>query len=265
MIYIEEHGDALLFNRLNSREIGNPYIVVNNYFHQASLATHRRDVHNMLVASVQDRPCNDISPRDLIYIFDELEKLTEAAYLLQCDDGKLEVNPSIIPEGEIRKNVIDLNLYCGWQSSVAPWSYFPRTLSRDEFLNPYKALRKFFKHQNLAGWRGIMKQISECALSDMSLYETEPEFNILKVSTLLQKAIEACHLVDVREIIEIDGRRLPKFKPAMTTGADAAEHPDQEITPNSFTHDKNGIHTQNTRGACTRCQNFRKNDPAERG
>lgn len=44
----------------------------------------------------------------------------------------------------------------GWQSKYSAWDYFPRSLSKKQFINPYLVFKKFFKYQDLPIWRDLL-------------------------------------------------------------------------------------------------------------
>jgi len=207
MMYIEEYDTPLLLTRLSSEDITNPYRVISHYFSWSALPAQRTSIRQIIAASIKERHWNKGHPRILIHAGERIEKLIEAAYLIQREDDKIANNPSIINSSEVRKDVVNPELYCGWAVMFFPWDYFPRHLTKAEYINPYKALRKFFKYRSLPEWKGLMKELMDCALSPQSVYELGAYFNVIKVSTMLQKLVEAAHLIEVRELMKIEDRK----------------------------------------------------------
>jgi len=216
MMYIEDYGTPLLLTRLSSDDITNPYRVISFYFSWSALPAQRTNIRQIIAASIKERHWSKGHPRILIHAGERLEKLIEAAYLIQREDDKVEDNPSIINPDEIRKDVVNPELYCGWAAMFFPWDYFPRHLTKEEYINPYKALRKFFKYRSLPEWKGLIKELMGCALSPQSVYELGAYFNVVKVSTMLQKLVEAAHLIEVRELMVAAGRKRSTYTATIT-------------------------------------------------
>lgn len=51
-------------------------------------------------------------------------------------------------------------------------------------------------------WKKVLKELTEFALSNTSIDEISPSYNILSVRLRLLQMIEACHLLHVRSNIE---------------------------------------------------------------
>lgn len=215
-MYIEDYGTPLLLTRLSSDDITNPYRVISFYFSWSALPAQRANIRQIIAASIKERHWSNGHPRILIHAGERLEKLIEAAYLIQREDDKVADNPSIINPDEVRKDVVKPELYCGWAAMFFPWDYFPRHLTKEEYINPYKALRKFFKYRSLPEWKGLIKELMDCALSPQSVYELGAYFNVVKVSTMLQKLIEAAHLIEVRELMAANGKKRSTYTATIT-------------------------------------------------
>ena len=218
MIYIEDYGTPLLLTRLHSDDITNPHRVISFYFSWSALPAQRANIRQIIAASIKERHWSKGHPRMLIHAGERLEKLIEAAYLIQREDDAVADNPSIINPDEIRKDVVNPELYCGWAAMFFPWDYFPRHLTKEEYINPYKALRKFFKYRSLPEWRGLIKELMDCALSPRSVYELGSYFNVIKISTMLQKIIEAAHLIEVRELMVAAGKKRSTYAATIADG-----------------------------------------------
>jgi len=91
-------------------------------------------------------------------------------------------------------------LTTGRHRDSTPWDFFPRHLSHQEFLIPYKALKKVVHYKSREEWKDILKTILQHALSPNSIYEFDDGIDLLKIWLLLHKLIEASHLVCVRAL-----------------------------------------------------------------
>jgi hypothetical protein len=86
------------------------------------------------------------------------ERLIEAANLV----NKMNTPQSLGVLQEASEGEIDLTndaFYCKGQSSYSAWDYFPRSLSKKQFINPYQVFRKFFKYQDLPLWRDQLNDL----------------------------------------------------------------------------------------------------------
>jgi hypothetical protein len=79
-----------------------------------------------------------------------------------------------------------------------PWDFFPRHLSKKEFLDPYKALEKFASFRNIDQWKQVIRDLAIHALSEIPLNEFDDSNSILRTYIHLNKLIEATHLIEIR-------------------------------------------------------------------
>jgi len=230
MIYIEDYGTPVLLTRLTNEDIVNPYKVISNYFSWSALPAQRTHIRQIMTAAIKDGHWSKGHPRTLIHVGERLEKLIEALYLIQREDGKVASNSSIVNPDEVKKDVVNAELYCGWSAMFFPWDYFPRHLTKEEYINPYKALRKFFKYRSLPEWKGLIKELMDCALSVQSAYELSSYLNVLKISSMLQKIVEAAHLIEVRELMPLAGKKRAIYTSTIDPDAEEID-PEQNLNP----------------------------------
>lgn len=151
-------------------------------------------------------------PADALYFISRLEDLVTAVFdLLLQYDYKDEV---IIKEDSIPLvwTLTVCETYCGWHTGKTQWDFFPRHLSKKEFLNPYLALEKFTKQHSLYEWKYLLNDILNHALSTESISQFYDGESILNTWLLLHKLLEATHLIEVRQSTPQPKPR-PKWKP----------------------------------------------------
>lgn len=201
MIYIEEHGESLAIMQLTIEEINNPYSAISDYFSSATLAMHRESVETLLLCATTTQQWNlDQQPRMFVRVAADTEKLLETAYLLQRNkDTVFRTNGSLITLADLHGGSISPSLYFPPGANGYSWVYLPRYLKTDEFFNPYLAFHALFETETLASWRKRLSEFIEFALIKNSVFELGAEHDILKISSLLYRVIEAAHLIDVRE------------------------------------------------------------------
>lgn len=148
-------------------------------------------------------------PADVLYFTGMLEGLMEAAFsIIERYDFRPEVE---ITSGDLNDPwfLNKYEIYCGWHTDLTPWDFFPRYLSKKEFLDPYRALRKFTRYRSLTSWKQALKELLEYALSPHSINDFDDGTSMLGTWIYLHKLIEASHLIEVRYDDEV---KRPRFK-----------------------------------------------------
>lgn len=155
-------------------------------------------------------------PANALYFTSLLEDLVTAVFeLLQQYDYKDEI---IIKEDKIPATLTltAFETYCGWHTGKTAWDFFPRHLSKKEFLNPYLALEKFTKQHSLSEWKYLLNDILNHALSIESISQFYDGQSILNTWLYLHKLLEATHLIEVRQSTPQSKPRR-KWKPPVET------------------------------------------------
>ena len=78
------------------------------------------------------------------------------------------------------------------------WETFPRSLTAKQYAKPYYAISECCSYMPEVEWKQLLHDITECALSNTTLYEMQPECNILRVRRYLLRLLEACYLVHIQ-------------------------------------------------------------------
>lgn len=136
------------------------------------------------------------SPNDLLNFFESMKGLLESVF-------RIVDNRKILEEVVLRKknktpSLNDCSLYCANYDGLTAWDYFPRSLSKKEFRDPYKVLSRFTEERAIKEWEDIMDYLLNGALGKSSLTEAGVHLEVFTISEQLNKIIEACHLIYVR-------------------------------------------------------------------
>lgn len=199
-----KHDDYLSTSLWYREEIKDPYQVIAEFFSGDSIAGYRKTIKDVLISISKDELYRKDRPGDLLYEFKMIESVMNAAYLINEDKKKSPI--------EVRSHdLLNKSLYCGRQTYLTEWDYFPRSLSMKEYVNPYLAFKRFFRYQKLEEWKKDMQEILEYALTDMSFFEAGLTFDVLSIYVHLTKLLEAAHLVDVREVTHVGGYIKNRF------------------------------------------------------
>ncbi|HLA57321.1 MAG TPA: hypothetical protein VK622_01100 [Puia sp.] len=180
-----------------NKKNGEPYRVIEDFFSYAALDRHRKYIFSMLKAAYCEDYWRKSDPGSLLFFQEQMEKLMKATYLLTAKKNKTVKKKEAKLKNEVLGMVIDPATYVGRLNGDAMWECFPRVLSRKEFINPYLAIEKFFTYKNLNEWLAHFKELIYYALSPYG-NESALDIDYLKANNLLQKLIEASHLIHVR-------------------------------------------------------------------
>jgi len=185
--------------------ISDPYQVIAEFFFADDVANSRKYIKRMLTAACSNTIFSKSSPGDLLHFSERLTGLMEAANVIKKKDKK---SPFLIEEHEM----FNPNLYCGWHSYCTKWDFFPRSLSRKEYINPYCVFPRFFGYHEMSEWKEELHHLVEYALLKDSVYDVSLAIDSLSTYAHLTKLIEAAHLIDVREINHIEGKIKSRAK-----------------------------------------------------
>jgi hypothetical protein len=84
------------------------------------------------------------------------------------------------------------------------WNCFPRSLTIQQYYNPYKAIKKLAKYMAVQEWKIFIKDCTEYALLKGTIADVQPAYDILLIRLRLLQLIEACHLLYIRIDVKIE-------------------------------------------------------------
>lgn len=183
--------------RLYQAEIQNPRTVFHSFFDACSLPHAIEFIDSWLNVLNKNHYWKKGYPARLLFFYETLERLIEAAYLVNKMDNQnsAAVLTKVNEEQEI--DFMNQKDYCGHQTTNTAWDYFPRSLTKDQFINPYIVFKKFFKYQKLPVWRDqLYDQLYTAFISKNKL--SMEEYDLLATQKHLKRLVEAAHLVEVR-------------------------------------------------------------------
>lgn len=176
------------------------YQSIHDFFDSFTLPFARSYLLSALKAAESTHIWNKRAPTDLLYFFESLEALLPAVFSIAKSGDK--VKKVSLPKSTDTPNLTKCHLYCGTYDQHESWDYFPRSLSAKEYCDPYKALQKFTAWASKKEWKEILQYILSYALGANSLSELGVNLELVRISELLQKMLDACHLIDVRISIQ---------------------------------------------------------------
>ena len=189
-----------------------PYNSISAFFDCYGLSNARSILCKMIKTADSEISWKSTSPSHLLYFTEKMKELIKAAFsIVNSYDYKNEV---ILQkqENEHTWSLKEYQHYCSSHVRYTPWHFFPRYLSKKEFLDPYKALEKFTQYQSLAKWKHTLKELLHHALSSVSIHEFNEATGILHIYIHLHKLIEATHLIAIRSDAEQPKSNILKWK-----------------------------------------------------
>lgn len=181
---------------LHTNEIQDPYSVIGNYYETYATPRARKYLTTWFEALQENGRWNFDLSANLLYFYERTVQLMEAASLIAQLDNKSKASV-LTKEG---LDLMDPKLFFGYYPTYCAWDYFPRSLSKREFINPYRVYKKFFDYKPLAEWRFILRELLHTALSSNAKMDDIGSFNIIKIRKHLHKLLEAGSLIDIREL-----------------------------------------------------------------
>lgn len=192
-----EHTAADYFpRRLYRSEIQNPHAVFHSFFDAYSLPQAIEKIDSWLKAATKNDYWKESYPARLLYFYEMLEKLAEAAYLVNTMDNR-HAAAVLMKTPEQNIDFMQTAYYFRAQTKGLAWDYFPRSLSKKQFINPYLVFRKFFKYRKLPVWRDVLYDL--LYNSFVAQTELEPsEYDLVIIQKHLKRLVEATYLIDIR-------------------------------------------------------------------
>lgn len=192
-----------------SKKTAAAYNAISQFFDAWSLPLAAHYLFKMLKASMAVKPTN-INPSSVLYFFKTLDSLITAALHIH-DSGEQREQAIIRLNEDALPDLSNYSHYFGWYLPAHPWQFIPRALDVKEYANPYLVFKKLSRYAAEEKWKYILSELQDFTFYKSSFAECGEEFNILTIHRLLQKLIEAAHLVEVRAIYEANGRKRPKW------------------------------------------------------
>lgn len=185
------------------------YNSISEFFDAWSLTLANHYLFKILKASMAVKPTN-LNPSTVLFFFKTLDGLITAALRIhdsgeQREQAIIQLNEDALPD------LSNCSQYFGWYLPAHPWQFMPRALQVKEYANPYLVFKKLSRYANEEKWKYILAELQDFTFYKSSFVECGEEFNILTIHRLLQKLIEAAHLIEVRAITEANGRKRPKW------------------------------------------------------
>jgi len=195
--------------RLHMEEIGNPYLVVHQFFAWENLPEWRIHLDKWLRAAL--KPSFQLNRYELVELFvryEFIEMLVEAASLIKGLMNSFHLPSSNLyrrMDADEEKLIPDeLNAATGYfNNGYRPnifdeQAYYPIHLDDDEQARPHRVIKRFFEYQSLPQYRDALYWWYIVAIDRTSAEDSRGDEYIIKIHAMFQKLIEAVHLIHLR-------------------------------------------------------------------
>lgn len=207
---IHQKPQQLYPQNLSTAEMANPHLVIHSFFREYDLPGARKYISGWMNAVYSKTRWIKKNPANLLHFTERLFRLIEAGWLIdQMDNSKRSAN-LLLQYNTEKIELMNPRLYCKSIHKENPWDYFPRSLSQKNYINPYKVFSKFFRFHTLHQWKTELHTILHLALSDHGIEHSGESINILECKKGLDRLVDACHLIDVREFERSNGQLFLK-------------------------------------------------------
>jgi hypothetical protein len=195
--------------RLHMEEVGNPYLIVHQFFAWENLPEWRNHLDKWLHAA--RKPGFQLNRYELVELFvryEFIEMLVEALSLIWRSMNSFHLPDSRLYQsmGNDYDKLIPnkINAATGYfNNSYHPnifeeRAYYPLHLDDDEKARPDRVIKRFFEYQNLPQYRDALYWWYIVAIDRTSAGDSRGDEYIFKIHAMFQKLIEAVHLIHIR-------------------------------------------------------------------
>lgn len=174
-----------------------PYMVIKEVFGFENLGHYRNFITDILLYSERKKAYKQKNAGSIIWLTDGMNGLLDACYAI---NKMKKYNPLELWDSDI----VNTKFYSNRKEQNDIWEDFPRTLTQEEFIDPYLTFKKIFRRQKPGKLLKAFKELIEYACGS---YRDKPEEDTFSVYFQLTRLFEAAHLIYIREMAQVVGWR----------------------------------------------------------
>ena len=175
--------------------IHDAYKCIRSFFNHFGLSDAISYLESTLQAATTYKIWKKEDPAQLLLYMELLQELIAAAL-------DIYYSQSVREDAVIKKDngtgILLPQHFVNGKSECNSWNCFPRSLTLQQYYNPYKAIKKLAKYMAVQEWEIFIKDCTEYALLKATIADVRPAYDILLIRLRLLQLIEACHLLHVR-------------------------------------------------------------------
>lgn len=197
---------------LTVTEATHPHYIIHSWINNYGLPNIRRYIYTWLPAVFNEKKWDEGQPNDLLWFYKQLLRTIEAAAIhLQLGGSKLSVIN--LDKMQFSVELLHPNLYCFANERDDPFNYFPRFLSKEEFVNPHLAFQSFFQFREISEWQMELEDMLHQALSNSCMEDYGYVIDLFGIGQQLHKFAEACQLIHVRNYDYVKNKFIKRTSP----------------------------------------------------
>jgi len=177
-------------------QFSDPFQMIATLFDSASPHYYKSFVKEVILYSSLNNAYYHKSTSSMLFLRQNIKQFIKLAYAVYKAGYK---SPLKIDDREL----FDTRFYVASTQKQHSWLLRPLALTVAEYKNPYLVFKTVFEKENYKSLYAQFNALFECACSNNPILETQS--NLLSTYFVLYKIIEACYLIDVREVLHIGG------------------------------------------------------------
>ena len=177
--------NRLILTEMKDPDKLDPYIILREICDFENLQEMKKLFRKCCKVSLSDKYIWDEGiPGNLLYIYEQMEKLIESCYLIYNKKGFKKKLSKKTPQRDLKKGKDHPEL--------------PASLSLAEFANPGIVINDYFETYSLLEWKQLLHSWMEAGLSNYSVLENMKTKGLLPYVYGMEKLLEAAYrIVDI--------------------------------------------------------------------
>lgn len=177
-------------------KFSDPFQMIATLFDSASPDYYKSFVKEVILYSSLNTAYYHKSTSSMLFLRQNIKQFIKLAYAIYKAGYK---SPLKIDDTQL----FDTGYYVASKQKQHSWLLRPLVLTAAEYKNPYLVFETVFEKENYKSLYTQFNALFECACTNNPILETQS--NELSTYIILYKIIEACYLIDVREVLHIGG------------------------------------------------------------
>jgi len=174
--------NRLILTEMKDPDKLNPYIILKEICDFENLQEMKKLFRKCCQVSLSEEYIWDEGiPGNLLYIYEQLEKLIESCYLIYRKKG-------------FKKKLAKKVKQHVWEKDMDN-PVLPASLSLEEFVNPRIVINDFFETYSLLEWKQFLHSWMEAGLSNFNVLENIKTKDLLPYVNCMEKLLEASYRI----------------------------------------------------------------------
>jgi hypothetical protein len=196
------------------KDVTYAFALIKDFFNDIDIYEAIKDTEDLIRSAASRKVYKKRVPGDLLFFKYKFEDLIAAAFAISNSVEERSGAQLNFHEDNASPDIFKQEDFVSKLQNVPSWAAFPRSLTRWQYFDPYKAVKKFAAYMTELEWKKALKVIVDYALTDCPLDDEYPAAALLTIRLRMLQLIEASHLLHVRTNLEekSTGKKIPKQK-----------------------------------------------------